>query len=68
VVTFAVVRRPHHVRFAEHVPVVLAVVELPEGPQVVSSLVGEDRLDVAVGDTVAVVRDGWSPLPQFRRA
>ena len=65
--TFAVVRRPHHERFAKHVPIVMAVIELEEGARVISTIVGEDRLDTAVGSQVAVAGEGcWSPLPQFR--
>ena len=67
IVSFAVVRRPHHARFEPELPIVLAVVELPEGVQVVSSLVGADRLGAAVGSDVVVAR-GWSALPQFRLA
>jgi hypothetical protein len=69
VVTFAVVRRPHHARFDELVPIVLAVVELPEGAHVVSSVVGDDRLDTAIDAAVVFARDGgWSALPQYRLA
>jgi hypothetical protein len=67
VVSFCVVRRPHHERFAGHLPVVLAVIELAEGAQVISSVVGDDRLEISIGADVSVATDGrWSPLPQFR--
>jgi uncharacterized OB-fold protein len=67
VVTFAVVRRPHHERFAAHLPVVLAVIELAEGPQVISSVVGDDRLETSIGAEVSVTAAPcWSSLPQFR--
>jgi hypothetical protein len=67
VVSFCIVRRPHHERFAEHLPVVLAVIELAERAQVISSVVGDDRLETSVGANVALAGEGrWSPLPQFR--
>jgi len=62
----AVIRRPHHERFTEHVPIVMATIELEEGAQVVSTIVGEDRLDTAVGSAVVSAGGGWSSLPQFR--
>ena len=65
--TFAVIRRPHHQRFDEHVPIVMALIELEEGARLISTIVGDDRLDTAVGIEVVVASDGrWSPLPQFR--
>jgi uncharacterized OB-fold protein len=67
VVSFAVVRRTHHVRFEPYVPILLAVVELPEGAQIVSTVVGDDRLDTTIDARVTVAEDGvWSTLPQFR--
>jgi len=39
---------------------------LEEGAQVVSTIVGEDRLDTAVGSAVVSAGGGWSSLPQFR--
>ncbi|MEZ5101465.1 MAG: OB-fold domain-containing protein [Thermoleophilia bacterium] len=66
VATFSVVHRWTE-RFQPHLPIVLAVIELEEGVEIVSSLVGDDRLDVAIGDEVEVAPDGWAELPQFRR-
>jgi uncharacterized OB-fold protein len=65
--TFTVIRRPHHARFAAHVPIVMALIDVDEGAQVISTIVGEDRLDTSIGARVAVADGGvWSTLPQFR--
>ena len=48
---------------------VAGVVELEEGPRMMTNIVGEDALQVAIGDAVSVVfeqREGYS-IPQFRR-
>lgn len=54
----------------EHrVPYVVALIELAEGPVMISNVVGEGALDVRVGDDVEVVFDvanGDAALPQFR--
>jgi hypothetical protein len=67
--SFTVIRRPHSARFAYHVPIVMALIRLEEGSELISTIVGDDRLDAAVGAAVRVTGDGgWSPLPQFRLA
>lgn len=64
--TYAVIRRPHHERFRAHLPIVMALIELEEGVELISTIVGEDRLDTSIGARVAVARHGcWSPLVQF---
>ena len=67
VTTFSIIHRwvP---RFDEHLPIVLVVVELAEGVEVMASLVGEDRVKVAIGACVEVAPEGWSSKPQFRLA
>jgi uncharacterized OB-fold protein len=65
VVSFAVVRRALSPEFEEHLPIVLVVVQLDEGPEVMSSLVGDDRQAVEIGDRVEGVGTGWAPLGQF---
>ena len=67
IVSFTVIRRAHRPRFEQELPIVFAVVELAEGVQVVSSLVGDERLEARIGAGVVVAR-GWSELPQFRLA
>jgi hypothetical protein len=49
VYSFAVVWRPNHPAFADQIPIILAVVELSEGPQMVTTLVGcdPDRAELA---------------------
>ena len=74
VYTYTVVRHATHYAFAGHVPYVLAIVELAEGPRLVTALVGADpaRPDqVRVGLPVRVVfrevADGVT-LPYFEPA
>jgi uncharacterized protein len=66
VVSFAVVQRALSPEFEEHLPIVLVVVQLDEGPEVMSSLVGDDRQAVEIGDRVEGVGAEWAPLGQFR--
>jgi uncharacterized OB-fold protein len=68
-VSVAVVRRTHHAVYEPHLPIVLVLIELDEGCEMVSTIVGDDRLEAKIGDRVRVASDGrWSELPQFRRA
>ena len=67
VFTFGVVRRPHHERFEPEVPIVLAVIDLEEGARLISTIVGDDRLETAIGSRVVLAQaGGFAPLPQFR--
>jgi uncharacterized OB-fold protein len=67
VFTFGVVRRPHDARFEPELPIVLAVVELDEGALLISAIVGDDRLETAIGSAVAIAGEGrFTTLPQFR--
>jgi uncharacterized OB-fold protein len=69
VFTFGVVRRPHHARFELDLPIVLAVIELDEGPLVISNVVGDDRLETEIGSSVEFIPEGgFASLPQFRLA
>ena len=52
--------------FEDYLPIVFAVIKLVEGVEVVSSIVGEDRLQITVGDSVVLAESGWSTRPQFR--
>ena len=69
VLTFTVVHRPHdRQRFDQYVPIVMALIALEEGAETIATLVGDDRVDVLVGDAVEFSPEGsWSELPQFRR-
>jgi uncharacterized OB-fold protein len=69
VFTFGIVRRPHHERFEPELPIVLALVELEEGGRLISTIVGANRLETAIGSRVAIALNGrFAPLPQFRLA
>src|SRR5262249_54402798 len=67
--SFSIVHRAATPAFADKVPYVLAMIELDDGPRMITNIVGEGALDVAIGEPVAVVfeaRPGGA-LPQFRR-
>ena len=68
VYTYTVVRHPTHFAFADKIPYVLALVELAEGPRLVTALTGIEPGEVQVGQPVhAVFRevaDGVT-LPYF---
>jgi uncharacterized OB-fold protein len=65
--TFTIVRRTHHATYEPYVPIVLALIALDEGAETISTIVGDDRLEVEIGSAVETAR-GWSVLPQFRLA
>lgn len=68
VYTYAIVWRPQHEFFNDSVPIVLATVELVEGPLVVSTVVNCSLESVAIGMRVRVVFDCVSDqiaLPKF---
>ena len=64
VTTFSIIHRWVE-RFDQHLPIVLAVIRLEEGVEVMSSIVGDDRLAIEVGSAVALAAEGWSSKPQF---
>jgi uncharacterized OB-fold protein len=68
VYTYTVVRHPTHFAFADKIPYVLAMVELAEGPRLITALTGTEPGEVRVGQPVhAVFRevaDGVT-LPYF---
>jgi len=55
--------------YAARAPYVVALIDLDEGPRMMSNIVGSDALDVAIGDSVAVEFEerGDAKLPQFAR-
>jgi len=55
VYTYTVARRPTHRAFAEVDPIVLAIVELAEGPHVTTNIVDVDPDDVRIGMAVELV-------------
>jgi uncharacterized protein len=68
--TFTIVRRAPLPAYADKVPYFIAAINVAEGPRMITTLVGEDALDVQIGDTVAVTfeqgKDG-DTLPVFQR-
>jgi uncharacterized OB-fold protein len=70
--TFTIPRRPTHRAFAGAPPIVLAIVELAEGPRVTTNLVDCEPADVSVGMAVELTWDETGDdgiaLPLFRPA
>jgi uncharacterized OB-fold protein len=68
--SFTVVRRAPVERFRAKVPYVVVAVRVAEGPRMITNLLGDDALEVEIGDKVQVVfspANGGPPLPQFQR-
>jgi uncharacterized OB-fold protein len=66
IVSFSVLQRTHAEKYARHLPIVLVRVELEEDGEMISTLIGDDRLDVQIGASVVYAGScGWSTLPQF---
>lgn len=55
--TYSIVHSPTHPSFRDEVPMVLAVVELVEGPRFVTNVVDCAPKDISIGDKVRVVFD-----------
>jgi uncharacterized protein len=71
VYTFTVTRQNQAPGFREELPYVLAVVELAEGPRIMTNIVGCAPDGVRIGMPVEVVFDDVAPgitLPKFRPA
>jgi uncharacterized OB-fold protein len=68
IVAFSLVHRPNHPSFNEETPIVLAEIELHEGPSMISRVVGCDADAVRSGMTVSLVTGedcARYPLPTF---
>ena len=69
VYTFTIARRPPHPVFADHCPMAIAVVELEEGPRMISNILGCDPAAVEIGMAVEVsfeeLDDSDVALPVF---
>ncbi|MHA6688075.1 Zn-ribbon domain-containing OB-fold protein [Mesorhizobium sp. A556] len=68
--SFTVVRRAPISSFRDKVPYVAAAIRTREGPRMITNLMGEDALDVNIGDPVKVefvANEAGDVLPQFRR-
>lgn len=68
--SLTVVMRPSAPVFAESVPYVVALVELDEGPIMMTNIVGEGAREAGIGDPVRVQFEavGEVTLPRFRLA
>ena len=67
--TFIRFRHSYDSSWEDQVPYVVALIELEEGPVIISNVVGDGALDVRVDDMVDVVFEVSSSeaaLPQFR--
>ncbi len=67
--TFIRFQRAYDPSWEDRVPYVVALIQLDEGPVMISNVVGEGALDVIVDDAVEVVYELTSAnaaLPQFR--
>lgn len=69
VYSYTIAHRPPHPVFAEQCPLAVAIVELEEGPRMISNVVGCNTADVRVGMSVRVafepIDDGDVVLPVF---
>ncbi len=71
VVTFTVMRRAYHPGFSDELPYTVAVVELEEGPRLVTNVIDCGPEDMKIGMPVEVVFSDCSDeatLPLFRPA
>ena len=67
--TFTVIRHPVSKAYADEVPYVIALIQLEEGPTMMSSLLACDPESVAIGTAVEVVFEQWSEaitMPKFQ--
>lgn len=67
--TFIRFHRAYDPSWEDRVPYVVALIELDEGPVLISNVIGDAALDVKVADRVEVVYERTSvdaALPQFR--
>ena len=68
VYSYTIARRPAGAGFKEDVPYVVAVIELKEGPRLLSNIVTENVESVTIGEAVRVVFDDVTDeitLPKF---
>ncbi len=69
--SYSVIHRASVPEFRDRVPYVLAMIDLAEGVQMITNIVGDDALCVQIGDPVQVCfeqRGESAKVPQFRRA
>lgn len=71
VCTYTVIHQAAHESFAPDVPYVYAIIELEEGPRVISNVIHLDPAQVRIGMKVKVVFDAITPevsIPKFEPA
>jgi uncharacterized OB-fold protein len=69
--TFTIVRLPVSEAYAADVPYVVALIELEEGPTMMSNVVDCDPEALRIGDPVQVLFEDWSDdisIPKFSPA
>lgn len=70
--SFTIVHRAAFPEFQARTPYVVALIDLEEGPRMMTNIVGEDALEVAIGDAVVVAFEArgteGAKVPQFRRS
>ena len=69
--SFTIVHRAPTADMRGKVPYAVAAVLIEEGPRMMTNIVGDDALDVQIGDAVAVAFEAdlhGRVLPQFQRA
>ncbi len=69
--TWTVIYQRYHPGFADELPYNVAMIELEEGPKLISSVVGCDNDDLRVGMEVTVIFEdvtGEVTLPKFKPA
>ncbi|MEV7649104.1 Zn-ribbon domain-containing OB-fold protein [Arthrobacter sp. NPDC089319] len=68
--TFTIFHKAYHPGFADSLPYNVSIVELDEGPLVLTNVVDVDAHDLKIGDAVEVLFDSVTEevtLPRFRR-
>ena len=68
VVTFSVIHRPGHPAWEDEAPYCVAIVQLDEGPRLMSRIVGWEQADLAVGARARAESIAYneSQIPAFR--
>ncbi|MGD8809489.1 MAG: Zn-ribbon domain-containing OB-fold protein [Gammaproteobacteria bacterium] len=70
--SFTIVHRAAFPEFQAQTPYVVALIDLEEGPRMMTNIVGDDALSVEIGDAVMVAFEArgseGAKVPQFRRA
>jgi len=70
--SFTIVHRAAFPEFQARTPYVVALIDLEEGPRMMTNIVGRDALKVAIGGAVTVTFEArgteGAKVPQFRRA